>query len=297
METKQIIGFCGRMRSGKYEFAHVCEEKFGYKRLYFALPLKQLICSLLSITIDELNAQKEANFEFVFHDKELLFVSSETKIPLEYVKQILSGTTFHNTRELMQIIGTDLIRTYNPNWHVERIREMIINDNENKFVLDDVRFPNECDMITELGGTLWFIVRPDYLNVSHHISEESLKWQDFDNIIVNNKPLDFLLFNWEIFLENDYNAMLERRQRYYRAIKSLSKDNFNTFIAEAKKANATSNAFNIFNALMMSTDELTYEKIDFSDKNITKEDLSQNGKCRSMMNNALNVEDLKQYLN
>ena len=59
------------------------------------------------------------------------------------------------------------------NWHINKIKEMINPDK--KYVIEDVRFPNEKEMIEELGGENWFVVRPQLSNISHHISEESLK--------------------------------------------------------------------------------------------------------------------------
>ena len=124
--------------------------------------------------------------------------------PLEIVKEKCEEKIFRNTRELLQFIGTDLIREYCNDWHVNKVKEMILNESNQNFVIDDVRFPNERKMIEELGGTLWFIVRPNFNTVSNHISETALKWQEFDNIIINNKSLEFLKYNWNMFFEQNY---------------------------------------------------------------------------------------------
>ena len=52
-----VIGFCGRLQSGKSELAKICEQ-YGYEKLYFALPLKQLCADILDITVDGLNKAK-----------------------------------------------------------------------------------------------------------------------------------------------------------------------------------------------------------------------------------------------
>ena len=57
-----IIGLAGRMRSGKTELAKICE-RFGYERLYFALPLKRLCADLLDISLDELNRAKAEKYD------------------------------------------------------------------------------------------------------------------------------------------------------------------------------------------------------------------------------------------
>ena len=54
----ELIGFGGRMRSGKGELSSVCEEH-GYQRITFALPLKKLCADLLGITLEEEDKLKD----------------------------------------------------------------------------------------------------------------------------------------------------------------------------------------------------------------------------------------------
>ena len=53
----RVVGIGGRMRSGKQEIAKIFE-KYGYQRIYFALPLKQLCADILDISVDNLNELK-----------------------------------------------------------------------------------------------------------------------------------------------------------------------------------------------------------------------------------------------
>ena len=207
-----IIGLAGRKESGKTELALICNE-YGYKTISFATPLKTLIANLLGITIKQVNELKNANNTYVLQNMDLMFLSKETNIPLEIVKEKCGEKSFKNTRELMQYIGTDLIREYNPDWHVDKTKETILLNKEQKYVIDDVRFPNERKMIEELGGTCWFIIRPKLDNVSNHLSETALKWQEFENIIVNDKSLEYLKYRWNIFIEDDYIESLNSRKK------------------------------------------------------------------------------------
>lgn len=197
-----IIGFAGRMRSGKTELAKICQ-KNGYEKLYFALPLKQLCADILDISIDELNRAKNENIpiEITIGKDVCEILSEETNIPIGKTIEICDGKYLHTVRDMLQFIGTDYIRKYNSDWHVNRIREMI-KDNVN-YVIDDVRFPNEKRMIEELGGDCWFVTRTTLNNVSNHESETSITWKDCMNkVIVNNSTLNELLFKWEIFMDN-----------------------------------------------------------------------------------------------
>ena len=209
---RNIIGICGRKESGKSVIGSVCKE-YGYEVIRFAEPLKLLISNLIKVDRKDLDALKTVESEYVFSDDDFEFISNETGIPIHFVSSILKGNTYHTVRDLLQVIGTDLIRKYNVNWHVDKTREYVESNKNTNFLIDDVRFPNEVDMIRELGGTCWFIIRPKLNNISNHISETALKWQDFDNLIVNDKDEETLRQNWELFMSKGYeNSLNERYQ-------------------------------------------------------------------------------------
>ena len=206
-----IIGLAGRKESGKTELAKICQ-KYGYEIFSFATPLKKMIANLLGITIDEVNALKKANKKYVLKEMDFLFLNNETGISIDVFREKCKDKEFNNTRELMQYIGTNIIREYNPNWHVDKTKEHILSSNFKNIIIDDVRFPNERNMIESLGGSCWFIVRPKFDNISNHISETALKWQEFDNVIINNTSLEYLKYKWNLLFEDDYNASLEKRK-------------------------------------------------------------------------------------
>ena len=219
-----IIGFCGRCRSGKTELAKICEN-YGYTKLYFALPLKQLCADILDVTMDELNKAKNENIpiQITIGNDICSILSEETEIPLETTKEICEGKYLHTVREMLQFIGTDYIRTYNKDWHVNRIKEMI-QPNTN-YVIDDVRFPNEKRLIEELGGDCWFITRTTLDNVSNHESETALKWQDcWNKIIINDSTLSALQFKWETFLANYEQSSKIREEEFKKILETNTKD-------------------------------------------------------------------------
>lgn len=205
----KVIGFAGRIGSGKSELASICVSK-GYKRLYFALPLKQLTADLIGVGLDEINGLKNVIKDYSFGDREYGLIADRTSIPFEKVKSVLSAYKLTTVRQILQVIGTDLIREYNIDWHVNELRKMVSDDGN--YVFDDVRFPNELAMIREIGGICWFVVRPKLDNVSNHISETAIRQQDCGNfIIVNDGGLDKFMRNWERFME-DYDKSVEKRK-------------------------------------------------------------------------------------
>lgn len=219
-----VIGFAGRCRSGKTELAKICEAN-GYQKLYFALPLKQLCADILDISIDELNRAKNEGIpiQITIGEDVCQILSEETDIPLETTKELCNGKYIETVRDMLQFIGTDYIRRYDKDWHINKIREMI-NENTN-YVIDDVRFPNEKKMIEDLGGDCWFVTRTTLENVSNHESETSIKWKDcFNKVIINNSTLNEMLFKWEIFMDNYTRSCAIRDEEFNRILENGTKN-------------------------------------------------------------------------
>ena len=195
---------------------------------------------------------------------------------------------------MLQYIGTDIIRTYNKDWHVNKIRDMI--DITKNYVIDDVRFPNEKEMIQTNNGILFFVVRPILDNISNHESEISLKWQDFDNIIINDGKLDELRFKWDTFMKNGFvKSLLQRAQ----LINTLHTD-----INVQKQWLTTNNEMDVFDMLFINKHEFTYDdKFSHDNVNIRKIEPFNNSLFRvyykngetEVVTNPLMIEDLKFY--
>ena len=209
MISDKIIGFAGRLQSGKTELANICTE-FGYEKLSVATPLKTMIAACLLETVEGVNMLKTAKLNYVFDKDDQEYISYCTRVPFEIVHDKLEGKVFENTREMMQFIGTEIIREYNPNWHVDELKKLIKDDV--KYVIDDIRFPNELALIQELGGVCWCVVRPKINNVINHDSEISLPWNMFEHVIVNDGSLVELQNKWRNFITMGYAEAVERRR-------------------------------------------------------------------------------------
>lgn len=291
-----VIAFAGRLRSGKTELSKICEQ-YGYERIYFALPLKRLIAHLIEGTIEDVNNLKTVEKNYKLNDNQLEYVAKETNIPLETVKNVIGDTVFKNTREMLQIIGTELIRGYNNDWHVNKIREMI--DPTHNYVIDDMRFPNEKLMVDMLGGISFFVIRPNSLeNISNHPSESSLHWQEFSNIIVNDRSLDYLTFRWEQFMKNGIGESLMSRASL------INKINTNTKYKEDFMNKSVD--MNMFDMLFINKCEYTYNpKFSLGElENVENIEIFNNCIFRvyyndgniDVISNPLMIEDLKFYV-
>lgn len=281
-----IIGLCGRIGSGKSELAKVCQ-KCGYEKLYFALPLKQLCADILDTSIEELNKAKRSNIEIniTIGNDICEILHEETNIPLDIVENICLGKLIKNVRHMLQFIGTDLIRAYNQDWHVNKLREMINYGKD--YVLDDVRFPNEKKMIEELGGDCWYVVRPNINNISNHESETSITWHDcYNKIIINDYTLPYLLFKWEAFLDNYGKSCRIRSENFQRILENGIEDLEKNSLADM---------------MFISKHMFTYIPKEFNKKDIKKVTMNEdkslfitfNDDSMEMIDNPLAIEDLK----
>jgi hypothetical protein len=209
-EMPKIISFSGRKESGKSALADICVQ-YGYERVSFAIPLKNLICELQDYeNIDVLNNHKNISLEKPMNDDMLIQLSEITEIPIEFCKEHIKSLNNSSTgRDWLQVIGTDLIRKYDENWHVRHTLSLL--DKEKKYVFDDVRFPNELDALRKLKSVNWFVIRPKTDNVSNHISERALNMNFFhSHIIINDNNLDYIQGRMKEYLNNHIDFMQKR---------------------------------------------------------------------------------------
>jgi hypothetical protein len=205
-----LIAFAGRKRSGKTTLAKLLQLEDNAVIITIANYLKYLCCDLMGLSYEELIEKKDNGYTFdiIPDNKWYKIIDKETNIGIDNIKKELEGKHITNIRQLLQVIGTDVIRKYDENWHVNKMIEEIESyPNDKLIVIDDVRFPNERKAILERSGRLFFIVRPNVSEVSNHASETALKWQDFDlnNIIINdNMPLEKFKAEFKVHYANDF---------------------------------------------------------------------------------------------
>lgn len=161
----RLIGFCGLAGAGKsFAASHLCRAH-GYQRLRFAEPLKAML-RVIGLT----DAHIEGELK-------------ETPSPL------LCGKT---PRHAMQTLGTEYGRVcIGPDFWVDawkRQADLALSEGHS-VVVDDVRFPNEAQVIWRMGGKLVRVVRKDaepIAVVGAHASENALAPTLFDAILGND---------------------------------------------------------------------------------------------------------------
>jgi len=182
-----VIGLTGRKRSGKDTIGRHLIEKYGFVRVAFADALKEAC--------------------------KTIFGFSDEQVYGDELKDIEDEYWGHLPREILQVVGTELFRDELPYWcrnitsdvwvrSVERKIQNLQKEGHTRFVITDVRYPNEVDFVKKKNGKVWKIIRPSVANnnTSAHSSEALI-----DNISSNNETIndsdDFIKINgkiWEI---------------------------------------------------------------------------------------------------
>lgn len=172
-----IIGLYSPLpRSGKTTVADVLD-RYGHERVPFAGTLKRMARQLL--------------YSFGHNPDEVAALELGDK---SGEVRGLPGVTL---RRIYQTLGTEWGRqTIDKDIWLKawKIQAEDATKRGRDVVADDVRFPNEAELIRSMGGQVWKIVRPDVKvdAAALHTSEQALEHFIFDRTIVNDGDLTTL---------------------------------------------------------------------------------------------------------
>ncbi len=191
-----IIGICGLIGSGKGTVADILV-KHNFKKVSFADKLKDGVSTIFGWDRDLLEGDTDESRQW--REQRDDFWSNETEMEV-------------TPRLVLQLFGTDCMRDgFNDGVWVSLLKKTIL-DNPGNYVIPDVRFQNEQQMIRDIGGEVWWVKRGDnpewwskaVLDTqtgSNFMAEEDVhpsewKWADtndrFDEIIYNDSTMSEL---------------------------------------------------------------------------------------------------------
>ena len=149
-----LVGICGKAGSGKDTVGDYLIDHYGFKKIALADPIKRLVKDIFALD------------DHTVYDR----VAREQK---------LERWPSWTVRSLLQFIGTELFREQIDDaiW-VKSLWYKISDDNDNNYVVSDVRFPNELQFFRDNAKEGEFfalkIVRPGYegnVGLVGHMSE------------------------------------------------------------------------------------------------------------------------------
>ena len=193
-----IIGICGLIGSGKGTVIDYLVDTYGFDTISFADKFKDAVSELFGWNRQMLEGDTPGSRQW--REEQDDFWTEETG-------RIITP------RLVLQEFGTDCMRNgfYDGIW-VSMVKQKIINNPSTEFVIPDVRFRNEQNVIRDLGGEIWQVKRgsdPEWfgsaildnhnnsnLMSAYDIHASEYKWIDtndkFDSILYNDGTIEDL---------------------------------------------------------------------------------------------------------
>lgn len=219
-----IIGVAGEKKHGKDTVAQYLVKEYDYQQRAFADHLKELCSRIFNVPLQNMydETKKEAPFANLV-DLEITLnhaLKLVDMIMLEYqgaihpsdlhaiIHKLWSKNRFTSIRDMLQFVGTDILRDLvDPDYHYNTVVKWIRDNNITKAVISDVRFPNERDNLERDFGdqaVTFLVMRPSLQRneTSGHASENSLgNPEDYNFIIDNDGSLEDLYQKIEIIMD------------------------------------------------------------------------------------------------
>lgn len=174
----EVIGLTGYAQSGKDTAAGFLIEQ-GWTRLSFADALRDSLYALNPIVPVGVSQYDLDGAVHTMRVQEIVDDIGYERAKVDYPE----------IRQLLQRFGTDVGRAlYGETFWVDRVKNQIKSGG--KYVISDVRFPNEADMVHSFGGKVWRIKRTGTAAVNSHISDTGIDSLPIDGVIPNAATIE-----------------------------------------------------------------------------------------------------------
>jgi len=183
-----IVGICGLIGCGKGTVGDILVEQ-GFVKISFADKLKDGVAEIFGWNRAMLEG--DTNESRQWREQRDNYWSDETQMEV-------------TPRVVLQLFGTDCMRDgfYDGVW-VSLLKKTILDNPEQNYVIPDVRFANEVDMIRDIGGQVWEVKRgadPQWLieyestGVEPTVHASEWKWikSKKDLVVQNDSTIDDL---------------------------------------------------------------------------------------------------------
>lgn len=170
-----IIGLSGYAQSGKDTVANILVEKYGFIRIAFADPIRELLYEMDPPVPMGVSSEKHT-------------VGLQNYVDIYGWDEAKQNPI---VRSMLQNLGVGARKVFGEDFWIEQALRNV--NSEDKFVVTDVRFPNEADAIRDYEDSqVWRIKRPNVEAVNRHVSETAMDGEKVDQIFLNNGTLEDL---------------------------------------------------------------------------------------------------------
>ena len=173
-----IIGLCAKKRAGKDTLAKHLIDNYNYTKYAFADPLKKSCQEIFLLNEEQMDGNlKETVDERWGVSPRVMFQKVGTEIFREKLIDVFPE---------MEPIAKNLWVYRFKKWYEQELKK----NNNLKVVITDCRFPNEINIVKELGGVIIKIERNNNNSMDSHVSEKNIDNINGDYIIKNNSSID-----------------------------------------------------------------------------------------------------------
>lgn len=213
MAKPKLLGIAGAPGSGKDTVGDFLVEGHEFAHIKFAQPLRDVCSESFGIPPHYLEDPRfkdmSFNGEFKIDAEDFKRFTDTLGYKFtgsgEYasIEKAMVGKEIKTPRELLQFIGTDVVRDLiDPNFwtHLAELKIKSWFDRGESVVVTDVRFENEVSVIKSLGGKIVKLERDSELVDEHPAENQQL---DYDYLICNNGSKEELSLEVESILEDN----------------------------------------------------------------------------------------------
>lgn len=168
----EIYGIAGLKQHGKDTLAnHIKQYNDKFEIVHFADEVKKMASSIFAVPIEYFAdpiLKEHWLQDPIVMDIFLSHMRRETGLNIERQDKIA-----RSPRQLLQFFGTEYVRKAKDNYWIDVVKNIILESNNKNFLIPDVRYPNEEQMLRSLDGKIIKVERIDLpFKNDGHISEK-----------------------------------------------------------------------------------------------------------------------------
>lgn len=208
LEPSDVVGVSYFIAVGMYRYYYECVKgKVWTDKSYLATFGKPIPCEKMKVILVSGKAQSGKDFTATVM-KEYLESKCKSVLVIHFADLLKwecknffgwDGKKDAKGRELLQYVGTDVVRKRNPDYWVRFVNDFLemFNYQWDYVIIPDVRFPNEVEGLSDSFDKVSIrIERPEFDNelgdAQQHTSETALDNYEFEHTLVNDGTDKFL---------------------------------------------------------------------------------------------------------